>query len=70
MKLQEAIAQIDNLKPNSYSDIEKTRWISTLDGIVKKEIIDTHEDDEGIVFNGYDEETSLDTKLLVPDPYS
>ena len=70
MKLQEAIAQIDNLKPNSYSDIEKIRWISTLDGIVKKEIIDTHEDDEGIVFNGYDEETSLDTKLLVPDPYS
>ena len=69
MKILEAITKIDTLKPNSYSQAEKIKWLSTLDGVIKKEIIDTHEGGEGIVFNGYDDDTSLDTELLVPSPY-
>ena len=69
MTLLEAINRIDVLKPNGYSQAEKIQWLSTLDGIVKREIIDTHEGGEGIVFNGYTEETSLTTELLVPAPY-
>lgn len=69
MKILEAITKIDTLKPNSYSQTEKIKWLSTLDGTIKNEIIDTHEGGEGIVFNGYDDKTSLDTELLVPSPY-
>ena len=69
MKILEAITKIDTLKPNSYTQTEKVKWLSTLDGTIKNEIIDTHEGGEGIVFNGYDDETSLETELLVPSPY-
>ena len=69
MTLLEAINRIDVLKPNGYSQAEKIQWLSNLDGIVKREIIDTHEGSEGVTFNGYTEETSLTTELLVPAPY-
>ena len=69
MKLIEAINQIDAVKPNGYSQAEKIRWLSTLDGIVKTDIIDTHEGSEKVKFNGYNEKTSLTTELLIPAPY-
>ena len=69
MKILEAITKIDTLKPNSYTQDEKIKWLSTLDGIIKSEIIDTHEGGEGTVFKGYESDTSLDTELLVPSPY-
>lgn len=69
MTLNEAISRIDNIKPNGYTLIEKIKWISTLDGIIKEEIIDTHEGAEEVTFNGYDENSSLTTTLLVPAPY-
>lgn len=69
MTIMEAINKIDVLKPNGYTPTEKTRWLSTLDGRIKTNIIDTHEGGEGVVFNGYDDETPLDTVLLVPAPY-
>lgn len=69
MTLNEAISRIDNIKPNGYTLIEKIKWISTLDGIIKEEIIDTHEGSEEVTFNGYDENSSLTTTLLVPAPY-
>ena len=69
MTLIEAINRIDVLKPNTYSQEEKVSWLSTLDGVIKKEIIDTHEGADGVVFEGYNERTSLSTVLLVPEPY-
>ena len=69
MKLIEAINRIDVLKPNSYSQGEKIQWLSNLDGIIKREIIDTHEGGEAVTFNGYTENTNLTTELLVPAPY-
>ena len=69
MTLLEAINRIDVLKPNGYSQAEKIQWLSTLDGIVKREIVDTHEGGKGVTFNGYTEETDLTTELLVPAPY-
>lgn len=64
-----AITRVDTVKPNMYSQTEKIKWLSELDGIIKKEIIDTHEGGEGITFSGYTEETDLTTELLVPAPY-
>ena len=69
MTIIEAINQTDAIKPNSFEQIEKIKWLSELDGRVKKEIIDTHEGAESVVFSGYNDTTSLDTELLVPAPY-
>jgi hypothetical protein len=65
----EAINRIDAIKPNGYSMSEKIKWLSTLDGIIKREIIDTHEGAEKVTFNGYDENSNLSTMLLVSAPY-
>lgn len=69
MTIMEAIYRADAQKPNVYSQEEKIRWLSALDGTVKTEIIDTHEGGEDIVFNGYDAMTDLNTELLIPAPY-
>ena len=69
MTLIEAIDLVNNLKPNTYSHTDKVKWLSTLDGLIKTEIIDTHEGGEEVTFNGYDEDTDLSTKLLAPAPY-
>lgn len=68
MKVIEAINQIDNLKPNTYSDEEKTAWLSRLDYLVKREILDTHEGGT-ILFGGYDADADAQTGLMVPPPY-
>jgi hypothetical protein len=69
MTIIEAINKIDILKPNNYTQLDKFGWLSELDGIIKCEIIDTHEGGEGIDFNGYNPNTALKTELLVPAPY-
>ena len=69
MTIMEAIYRADAQKPNVYSQEEKIRWLSALDGIVKKEIIDTHEGGEGVSFNGYNTLTDLNTELLIPAPF-
>ena len=69
MTIMGVINHIDSIKPNRYEQHEKIKWLSTLDGIVKAEIIDTHEGGESVHFNGYDEMTALTTELLIPSPY-
>lgn len=69
MTLMGAINHVDAVKPNGYSPTEKIKWLSTLDGIIKTEIIDTHEGGESKTFKGYDEMTTLTQELLVPPPY-
>ena len=69
MTIIEAINRIDNLKPNSYTQPDKVRWLSILDGIIKTEIIDTHEGSDNVVFNGYEADTDVGTVLLASAPY-
>ena len=69
MTIMEVLYRIDAVKPNSYTQSEKIKWLSTLDGVIKSDIIDTHECGGDVVFNGYDENTDISTKLLVPAPY-
>lgn len=69
MKIIDAINKIDALKPNTYNDAEKVAWLSTLDGMIKKEIIDTHEGGESVSFDGYTADTPIETELLVKSPY-
>lgn len=69
MKISEAINRIDTLKFNTYTQSEKVAWLSTIDGTIKREVIDTHKDGEDIVFEGYTDDTPPETELLAPAPY-
>ena len=69
MTIAEAIYRIDEIKPNGYSPSEKIKWLSSLDGTIKTEIVDTHEGREAVQFKGYNDNTDLDTKLIVDAPY-
>ena len=69
MRINEAIKRLDSLKFNTYTQDDKIDWLSRLDNMVKKQIIDTHEGAESVSFTGYTADTPLDTVLLVPAPY-
>ena len=69
MKIIEAINQIDSQKPNTCSYEEKLSWLSRLDFMVKRLIIDTHEGGDGVSFTDYDDSTDPNTEMLVPAPF-
>lgn len=69
MTIIEAITYIDNIKPNTYSQEDKVKWLSNLDCTIKNEIIDTHEGADAIQFSGYGDDTDIHTELLVPSPH-
>lgn len=69
MRIMDAIGRINRLKPNAYAIQDKVWWLSTLDGRIKTDIIDTHEGGEDVIFTGYSEDDDTNTQLLVPAPY-
>lgn len=69
MTICDAIAQIDNLKRNTFSERQKVFWLSRLESMVKRLVIDTHEGGDDITFNGFNEETDINTELIMPEPY-
>lgn len=69
MTIIEAIDQVDALKHNTYSQDQKVKWLSRAESMIKRLIVDTHEGGEGIVFNGFTEDTDLHTELIAPEPY-
>lgn len=66
MTAAEAIARLDELKPNGFSYEQKLGWLAALDGTVKREIHDRHEGAEDRELPGRYE---AGTVLLVPFPY-
>lgn len=71
MTIQAALDHIDERKPNMYTVQQKVAWISELDGRVFREVFLAHEGmPKGVTFEGYDQETQMDTTLLVPEPYT
>lgn len=70
MTASEAVAFVDKMKPNRFSEDEKYRWLTDIDGMIVRELIDTHEDsplDEP--FSGYIPGCDDDTELIAPAPY-
>ncbi len=68
MTIQEALTAIDNRSPNAYGITDKLAWLSSLDGQIRAEIIDTHEGGPNTDFAPY----TIDDKnflLLAPPPY-
>lgn len=69
MTLAEAIAQADETNKNPYTVKQKIIWLSRCETIVKNYVIDAHEGGETVTFSGYDENTPLETVLIMPQPY-
>ena len=78
MTINEAITLVDEIKPNTYDENIKIKWLSELDGRIFNDVIMTHEhdlveDEEGNMvepkFTGYDE-NSENEELLIPDTYA
>lgn len=72
MTIEKILAEIANLKPdNTASDGDLIRWISVIDGSVYRDLIRTHADAPNIFEEPvYDEDTPIDTELLIPDNFS
>lgn len=70
MKICEAISQINSLKPNTYSDKQKIYWLSQVESMIKRLVIDAHEGGEQVSFAGFTEDTSTETELFMPEPFS
>lgn len=68
MTILQAIARIDGRRHNGYTREEKVRWLSQLDGIISLLIQECFEG-EVPAFSPYDENTPLDTMLLVGAPF-
>lgn len=69
MTILEAIGRVDTSKPNTYSQEDKIKWLSTSEWNIKRDIVDTHEGFEEVEFNGFTDKTPLDTQLIAPAPY-
>ena len=73
MKLGELFAEVDELKPSQFDDSVKVKWLNEVEGRIIKEVIAAREEDasmEGYAFNGYTNETPIDTELVVKEPYA
>lgn len=70
MTLKEAVDIFDSRCENDFSLTEKIKWISNLDGLIKTNIIDTHEGGNNIDFLPYSIDSDKNTKLLVPEPFA
>jgi hypothetical protein len=68
MNVREAIDRIDSLKHNTYTNGEKIDWLNRLDGMIKREIIDTHEGWQDIIYKPYTE-MDMETDLLISAPH-
>lgn len=69
MTIDEAIRMVDGLKPNMYTVEQKVAWLNTLDGMLYRDVILTHEGAAGGPFTPYDWRGDLQDELIAPAPY-
>jgi hypothetical protein len=50
---KEAIEKTDALRPNALNFEQKLGWLSDLDGLAFREVVLTHEHNEGVTFEHY-----------------
>lgn len=63
MTPNKAIEIIDRLKPNSYSEEDKLRWINEIDGMVQRLVVQSDE------IKKYSYPEDMDKELLIPAPF-
>ena len=65
MTALEAISEFDTLKPNSFSQEQKLRWLDRLDGFVQKSVLDWYPGRQTSFAGG-----ELDRVLLMEEPFA
>ena len=71
MTIQEALDQLDEMKPNMMSRRLKLKYLTEIEQLIWAEIIMKHEHPAEIeVQPVYSEETDPGSVLMIPDPYS
>lgn len=68
MTINEAVSLVDRMRPNQFDFETKVKWLSKLDGMVFREILQTHEGNTVESFTGYSS-AETETELLIPYPY-
>lgn len=63
MTPNKAIEIVDRLKPNSYSEEDKLRWINELDTMVQRLVIQADK------IESYSYPEDMDKELLIPAPF-
>lgn len=63
MTPNKAIEIVDRLKPNSYSEEDKLRWINELDGMVQRLVIQSDKVEQ------YSYPDDMDKELLIQAPF-
>lgn len=61
-----AIAKTDALRPNAIGFDQKLSWLADLDELIYREIVMTHEHEEGTTFKRYE---TGEEELIAPSPY-
>lgn len=65
MTALEAIAELDSLLPNSYTQEQKLRWLDRLDAFLQVSVLDRYPGRTGDFAGG-----DVDRGLLMPEPFS
>ena len=69
MTIIQAIQQVDALKPNTYSTRQKILWLSQLESMVKRLVIDAHAGGEAVEFSGFAEDADPGAVLFMTEPF-
>lgn len=69
MTINNAYAQFKNLKPNTVEYNVVVRWLSQVEHMVKRLVIDTHEGGESVPFTSFDDDVDGATELFMPEPF-
>lgn len=67
MNIRQIIDKADDIQPNQYSEEEKIEWLSNLDGMIHRDVIQTHEGWDGIQFIPY---TDSSKNLIADAPFT
>ena len=71
MTIQDAISTLDEMKPNTMSDVLKMKYLTEIEQLIHDEIVLRHEHPEALDEKPkYTPATDKLTELVVPDPYS
>lgn len=69
MTVREVITLVDRMKPNKFSSEDKLRWLSEIEGLIVRELVNTHEDSPlEEEFEGYTK-ADMSAELIAPFPY-
>ena len=69
MTIHEACIQVDALKPNAYNHGQKITWLSRLESMVKRLVIDEYVGGEDIPFEEFSRDVDTNKELFMPAPF-